>query len=74
MPRSFERPGVCYFYHKMRNGVILYPDCVNQNPLYCGICKHFLCDTCRADYHRRAEGMKTELEKWIGGIFNFNPH
>lgn len=62
MPRIYERPNVCFFYGK-------FADCQNVNPMYCGMCKHWLCDTCRADYHRRIGGMTSELEKWVKGIF-----
>lgn len=56
---------VCFFYGK-------YADCRNINPLYCGMCKHWLCDLCRNDYDRRIKGMfqekKDDIGNWIKNL------
>jgi len=31
-----EQPPVCYFFGR-------YADCTNENPQYCGACRHYLC-------------------------------
>lgn len=56
----------CYFYGK-RDAYdnLKFPDCQNINPLFCSLCKKFLCDTCRADYPRRIAGMGYEMSQTI---------
>lgn len=51
-------PAVCYFFGK-------YQDCYNVNPQFCSLCGKYLCNTCRADYHRRIAGMGGEIAQKV---------
>jgi len=37
--------------------------CPNTETKYCGLCKQWLCDECRANYPQRVEAWKEEVKR-----------